>query len=105
MRLGVWAKLSFAVFCKTDSGPCHERPQGGCAGHAAVDKERVEPKHRVLHHVGDNLVWKFLVREQVPCTGDPLLYDFNLFFIFWACSSAAVVLSVRPSSLKASHNT
>ena len=82
MRLGVCAKSSFAVFCKIDSGLCQERPQRDCAGNAAVNREIVEPKQRVLHHVGDNLVWKFLVRKRVPCTGDPLLYDFNLFFNF-----------------------
>ena len=42
---GVCAEFNFVVFIKVNGGPCHERPQRDCAGHAAIYWERVEPKN------------------------------------------------------------
>ena len=61
MRLGVCAEFDFAVFFETNVGTRHEGPWICCAGHAAVYRERVDPKNGVFQHAGNCSVWDFFV--------------------------------------------
>ena len=60
--LGVCTKFDFSVFIKFSGGPCHDRPRGDRAGHAAIYWERVEPKNCVFHHAGDHSVFLFVCK-------------------------------------------
>ena len=55
--IGVCTDFYFAVFAKIDGGPCNERSQGDCGGHATVYWERIYPKDCVFYHAGDHSVW------------------------------------------------
>ena len=46
--LGVCDKFDFSVSLEINGGPLHERPQINCAGHADINRERVETKNGVF---------------------------------------------------------
>ena len=57
----VCAELDFAMFSKANQHSYNEPPRGDCDAHSTVGRESVDPKHRILHHLADHLVWDCVV--------------------------------------------
>ena len=79
---GVGAKLCAALFCEVDGGSWHEHLWGDSAGHATVDRERIQPENRAFRHSGYHYVWEFLERKGVPFASDSLFHHLDLSFNF-----------------------
>ena len=45
-----------------------------------MDRERVQPEHCVLHHLGDNSVWEFIERKEVACASESFSHHLDLLF-------------------------
>ena len=65
-----------------------------------MERERVQPEHRVLYHLGDNYFWDFLKGREFHVLPTHSFTTLICRSISGTCLSAAILLMFNPFSRK-----